>query len=156
MLFRSMRSRMKIPMFFAYDVVHGHRTVFPISLGLASSWDMGVVEKAARISGLEAAADKEAFERKWAEAEVERQKNYRNRALVEAYEAMLDVGLPCIIRPSFTLGGTGGGIAYTREEFFDIVEKGLDASPTAEVLIEESVLGWKEYEMEVVRDKADN
>ncbi|MDP8997751.1 MAG: carbamoyl-phosphate synthase large subunit, partial [Pseudomonadota bacterium] len=73
-----------------------------------------------------------------------------------AYEAMLDVGLPCIIRPSFTLGGTGGGIAYNREEFFDIVEKGLDASPTAEVLIEESVLGWKEYEMEVVRDTADN
>src|SRR5207344_856604 len=57
---------------------------------------------------------------------------------------------------SFTLGGTGGGIAYNREEFFDIVERGLDASPTAEVLIEESVLGWKEYEMEVVRDKDDN
>src|SRR5436189_91501 len=66
------------------------------------------------------------------------------------------IGLPCIIRPSFTLGGTGGGIAYNREEFFDIVESGLDASPTAEVLIEESVLGWKEYEMEVVRDKNDN
>ena len=69
---------------------------------------------------------------------------------------MLEIGLPCIIRPSFTLGGTGGGIAYNREEFFDIVERGLDASPTAEVLIEESVLGWKEYEMEVVRDKDDN
>ncbi len=103
-----------------------------------------------------AAADMEAFERQWAEGEAERQKNYRSRAMVEAFEAMLDVGLPCIIRPSFTLGGTGGGIAYNREEFFDIVEKGLDASPTAEVLIEESVLGWKEYEMEVVRDKADN
>ena len=69
---------------------------------------------------------------------------------------MIEIGLPCIIRPSFTLGGTGGGIAYKREEFFDIVERGLDASPTAEVLIEESVLGWKEYEMEVVRDKDDN
>src|SRR5437763_9503049 len=69
---------------------------------------------------------------------------------------MLEVGLPCIIRPSFTLGGTGGGIAYNREEFFNIVESGLDASPTAEVLIEESVLGWKEYEMEVVRDRDDN
>jgi carbamoyl-phosphate synthase large subunit len=98
----------------------------------------------------------EAFEKKWASDEAERQKNYRNRAMVEAFEAMLSIGLPCIIRPSFTLGGTGGGIAYTREEFFEIVEKGLDASPTAEVLIEESVLGWKEYEMEVVRDKADN
>ncbi|MCA3556545.1 carbamoyl-phosphate synthase large subunit, partial [Aestuariivirga sp.] len=97
-----------------------------------------------------------AFERQWAAQEPERQRNYRNRAMVEAFEAMLEVGLPCIIRPSFTLGGTGGGIAYNREEFFDIVEKGLDASPTAEVLIEESVLGWKEYEMEVVRDRADN
>ncbi|MFN4143630.1 carbamoyl-phosphate synthase large subunit [Aestuariivirga sp.] len=100
--------------------------------------------------------DLEAFERKWAAEEPERLRKYRNRAMVEAFEAMLEVGLPCIIRPSFTLGGTGGGIAYNREEFFDIVEKGLDASPTAEVLIEESVLGWKEYEMEVVRDKADN
>ncbi|MFO0994206.1 MAG: carbamoyl-phosphate synthase large subunit [Hyphomicrobiales bacterium] len=96
------------------------------------------------------------FEAEWAAAEPERLKKYRNRALVEAFEAMLEIGLPCIIRPSFTLGGTGGGIAYNREEFFDIVERGLDASPTAEVLIEESVLGWKEYEMEVVRDKDDN
>ncbi len=97
-----------------------------------------------------------AFEKQWTAEEPERLRKYRNRAMVEAFEAMLEVGLPCIIRPSFTLGGTGGGIAYNREEFFDIVEKGLDASPTAEVLIEESVLGWKEYEMEVVRDKADN
>lgn len=100
--------------------------------------------------------DLEAFEKSWAASEPERLRKYRNRAMVEAFEAMLEVGLPCIIRPSFTLGGTGGGIAYNREEFFDIVEKGLDASPTAEVLIEESVLGWKEYEMEVVRDTADN
>ena len=64
--------------------------------------------------------------------------------------------MPAIIRPSFTLGGTGGGVAYNREEFLEIVERGLDASPTCEVLIEESVLGWKEYEMEVVRDKDDN
>lgn len=97
-----------------------------------------------------------AFERDWAAREPERLKKYRNRALVEAFEAMLEIGLPCIIRPSFTLGGTGGGIAYNREEFFEIVESGLDASPTAEVLIEESVLGWKEYEMEVVRDRDDN
>ncbi|WP_373506162.1 carbamoyl-phosphate synthase large subunit [Aestuariivirga sp.] len=100
--------------------------------------------------------DLDAFEKLWAAEEPERMRKYRNRAMVEAFEAMLEVGLPCIIRPSFTLGGTGGGIAYNREEFFDIVEKGLDASPTAEVLIEESVLGWKEYEMEVVRDHADN
>ncbi|MEQ8823763.1 MAG: carbamoyl-phosphate synthase large subunit [Filomicrobium sp.] len=74
----------------------------------------------------------------------------------EAAEALDFIGLPTIIRPSFTLGGTGGGIAYNREEFFEIIERGLDASPTTQVLIEESVLGWKEYEMEVVRDKADN
>ncbi len=70
--------------------------------------------------------------------------------------ALEQVGLPAIIRPSFTLGGTGGGVAYNREEFVEIVTGGLDASPTTEVLIEESVLGWKEYEMEVVRDRNDN
>ncbi len=73
-----------------------------------------------------------------------------------AKEALKLVGLPAVIRPSFTLGGTGGGIAYNREEYFAIVQAGLEASPTNEVLIEESVLGWKEFEMEVVRDKADN
>ncbi|HUZ73668.1 MAG TPA: carbamoyl-phosphate synthase large subunit [Stellaceae bacterium] len=73
-----------------------------------------------------------------------------------AHEALKLVGLPAIIRPSFTLGGTGGGIAYNREEFEEIVRGGLRASPAHEVLIEESVLGWKEFEMEVVRDRADN
>ena len=77
-------------------------------------------------------------------------------SLEEALEGLARTGLPAIIRPSFTLGGTGGGIAYNREEFVEIVRKGLDASPTSEVLIEESLLGWKEYEMEVVRDRADN
>jgi len=76
--------------------------------------------------------------------------------VAEALEALKFVGLPTIIRPSFTMGGTGGGIAYNREEFLHIVGTGLDASPTTEVLIEESVLGWKEYEMEVVRDRNDN
>ena len=74
----------------------------------------------------------------------------------EALAGLEKVGLPAIIRPSFTLGGTGGGVAYNREEFIEIVRKGLDASPTTEVLIEESLLGWKEYEMEVVRDRKDN
>jgi len=77
-------------------------------------------------------------------------------SLEEALEALEFTGLPAIIRPSFTLGGTGGGVAYNREEFIETVRKGLDASPTTEVLIEESLLGWKEYEMEVVRDRADN
>ncbi len=74
----------------------------------------------------------------------------------EALQALEHVGLPAIVRPSFTLGGTGGGVAYNREEFVGIVERGLDASPARQVLVEESVLGWKEFEMEVVRDKADN
>jgi carbamoyl-phosphate synthase large subunit len=78
------------------------------------------------------------------------------RSLEEAVEALALVGLPAIIRPSFTLGGTGGGIAYNSEEFETIVTGGLRASPSHEVLIEESVVGWKEYEMEVVRDRADN
>jgi carbamoyl-phosphate synthase large subunit len=78
------------------------------------------------------------------------------RSLVEAVEVLKTVGLPAVIRPSFTLGGTGGGIAYNAQEFEDIVRGGLRASPVREVLIEESVLGWKEYEMEVVRDRADN
>ncbi|MBL8575339.1 MAG: carbamoyl-phosphate synthase large subunit, partial [Hyphomicrobiaceae bacterium] len=98
----------------------------------------------------------ETYDRDWNAGEPERRKRYIDKGLVEGLDALNHVGLPAIIRPSFTLGGTGGGIAYNREEFMEIVERGLDASPTTEVLIEESVLGWKEYEMEVVRDKADN
>lgn len=71
----------------------------------------------------------------------------------EALAVAAEVGYPCIIRPSFTMGGTGGGIAYNREEFEEICERGLDLSPTKELLIDESLIGWKEYEMEVVRDK---
>ena len=74
----------------------------------------------------------------------------------EAYKVLDQVGFPCIIRPSFTMGGTGGGIAYNREEFEEICNRGLDLSPTKELLIDESLIGWKEYEMEVVRDKKDN
>ncbi len=97
-----------------------------------------------------------AFEKKWLAGESERRKRYGEHALGQALIALAEVGLPAIIRPSFTMGGTGRRIAYNREEFLDIVERGIDASPTNEVLIEESVLGWKEYEMEVVRDKNDN
>ncbi|MCW9040731.1 MAG: carbamoyl-phosphate synthase large subunit, partial [Rhodospirillales bacterium] len=74
----------------------------------------------------------------------------------EAKQALEEIGLPLIIRPSFTLGGTGGGVAYNTEEYEQIVASGLAASPTHQVLVEESIIGWKEYEMEVVRDKADN
>ena len=97
-----------------------------------------------------------AFDADWARRDSERRRRYVEKGLIEALEAVQDIGLPAIIRPSFTLGGTGGGVAYNREEFIEIVERGLDASPTSEVLIEESVLGWKEYEMEVVRDHDDN
>src|ERR1700749_4678551 len=106
----------------------------------------------AKLSGEEL----EACERQWMLGENERRKRYQEHALGAALLALSDIGLPAIIRPSFTMGGTGGGIAYNKEEFLDIIERGLDASPTNEVLIEESVLGWKEFEMEVVRDKKDN
>lgn len=96
------------------------------------------------------------LETKWQLGATDRKQRYMAHAIGKAGEALDHVGLPAIIRPSFTLGGTGGGIAYNRSEFYEIIESGLDASPTTEVLIEESVLGWKEFEMEVVRDKKDN
>ena len=77
-------------------------------------------------------------------------------SMEEANAVLEKLGFPCIIRPSFTMGGTGGGIAYNREEFEEICARGLDLSPTKELLIDESLIGWKEYEMEVVRDKKDN
>ncbi|MAY41996.1 MULTISPECIES: carbamoyl-phosphate synthase large subunit [unclassified Neptuniibacter] len=77
-------------------------------------------------------------------------------SMEEALQVQAQLGFPCIIRPSFTMGGTGGGIAYNKEEFMEICERGLDLSPTTELLIDESLIGWKEYEMEVVRDKNDN
>ncbi len=93
---------------------------------------------------------------RWIKSAFESPRSSIAHTIEEALAGLEKVGLPTIIRPSFTLGGTGGGIAYNKEEFLAIVENGLDASPVTEVLIEESVLGWKEYEMEVVRDKADN
>src|SRR3982075_986024 len=87
---------------------------------------------------------------------LETPRSVQTKTRPDALRALDDIGLPAIIRPSFTMGGTGGGIAYTKAEFIEIVERGIDASPTDEVLIEESVLGWKEFEMEVVRDKKDN
>ncbi|TGV65561.1 carbamoyl phosphate synthase large subunit, partial [Mesorhizobium sp. M00.F.Ca.ET.149.01.1.1] len=110
--------------------------------------------KAENPENLDAALD--ALETRWNLGEGDRKQRYISHGMAIAAQALDHVGLPAIIRPSFTMGGTGGGIAYNRAEFYDIVQSGLDASPTTEVLIEESVLGWKEYEMEVVRDKADN
>ncbi|WP_018428898.1 carbamoyl-phosphate synthase large subunit [Hoeflea sp. 108] len=110
--------------------------------------------KAENPENLDAALD--ALETQWNLGEGDRKQRYINHGMAIGAQALDHVGLPAIIRPSFTMGGTGGGIAFNRQEFFDIVQSGLDASPTTEVLIEESVLGWKEYEMEVVRDRADN
>ncbi|HEY0440443.1 MAG TPA: carbamoyl-phosphate synthase large subunit, partial [Xanthobacteraceae bacterium] len=111
---------------------------------------------ALKVPAAEKARRRAEHQRDWAAHEDDRRKRYVHRALGEALLALAEIGLPAIIRPSYTLAGTGGGIAYDLDEFISIVLQGLEASPTNEVLIEESVLGWKEYEMEVVRDKADN
>ncbi|MEF2073311.1 carbamoyl-phosphate synthase large subunit [Consotaella aegiceratis] len=113
-------------------------------------------ELKSRLSGGDLDAALDTLENEWNLGESDRKQRYMSHAMALAATALDTIGLPAIIRPSFTLGGTGGGIAYNRSEFFEIVERGLDASPTTEVLVEESVLGWKEYEMEVVRDNADN
>ena len=105
---------------------------------------------------IDKAEDRELFRDAMARIGLECARSVLARAPADARDALEEIGLPAIVRPSFTLGGTGGGVAYNREQFADIVRRGLDASPTDEVLIEESVLGWKEYEMEVVRDRADN
>ncbi len=118
--------------------------------------DFGVEMIGARAEAIDKAEDRLLFRKAMDKIGLESPRSRMAHDLTEATEALEFVGLPAIIRPSFTLGGTGGGIAYNREEFLQIVERGLDASPTTEVLVEESVLGWKEYEMEVVRDKDDN
>jgi carbamoyl-phosphate synthase large subunit len=102
------------------------------------------------------AEDRDLFAAAMANIGLETPKGAVAQSIDEARAILDDIGLPLIIRPSFTLGGTGGGVAYNREEFDQVVKGGLDASPVSEVLIEESVLGWKEYEMEVIRDRADN
>jgi carbamoyl-phosphate synthase large subunit len=102
------------------------------------------------------AEDRELFRNAMASIGLEMPKSAVARSPAEAAAALGQVGLPAIIRPSYTLGGWGGGVAYNREEFDQVVAAGLDASPIGEILVEESVLGWKEYEMEVVRDRADN
>src|SRR6202522_918762 len=110
----------------------------------------------AKADVIDRAEDRLKFRDAMAEIGIESPRSAIAHSLEEARAALAMTGLPSVIRPSFTLGGTGGGIAYNREEFEQIVTGGLEASPTTEVLIEESVLGWKEFEMEVVRDRADN
>ena len=110
----------------------------------------------ATLQAIDKAEDREQFRDAMQRIGLECARGVAVHTLTEARSALDAIGLPAIIRPSFTLGGTGGGIAYNREQFKDIVRRGLDASPVTEVLVEESLLGWKEYEMEVVRDRADN
>jgi len=117
---------------------------------------LGVTMIGADAAAIEKAEDRLKFREAMDAIGLESPRSAIAHSLDDALAALDQLGLPAIIRPSFTLGGTGGGIAYNREEFTRIVLGGLDASPTREVLIEESVLGWKEYEMEVVRDRADN
>ena len=137
----------------------GGQTALNTSLKLAEA---GVLEKygceliGAKAEVIDKAEDRQKFRDAMAKIGIESPKSEIAHTMPEAWDALKIVGLPCVIRPSFTLGGTGGGIAYNREEFEQIVSAGLAASMTSEVLVEESVLGWKEFEMEVVRDRADN
>src|SRR6187397_902309 len=122
----------------------------------------GVLEKygveliAASREAIDMAEDRELFRNAMRDIGLECPRSRVAHSLEEALAIQAEIGFPTVIRPSFTLGGSGGGIAYNREEFEQIVARGLDASPTSEVLLEESVIGWKEFEMEVVRDRADN
>src|SRR5690242_1463186 len=137
----------------------GAQTALNCALELA---DHGVLEKhgveliGASRDAIRMAEDRELFRNAMDEIGLESPKSAIARTLEEAREGQAALGFPCIVRPSFTLGGTGGGIAYNVEEFERIVARGLELSPVHEVLIDESVLGWKEFEMEVVRDRADN
>ncbi|MGK9170292.1 carbamoyl-phosphate synthase large subunit [Inquilinus limosus] len=137
----------------------GGQTALNTAMALAEDGTLdrlGIELIGAKRESIEKAEDRAKFREAMDAIGLESPKSAVVHSLDEALQALPNVGLPAIIRPSFTLGGTGGGIAYNRVEFEEIVRSGLAASPTREVLIEESVLGWKEYEMEVVRDRADN
>jgi carbamoyl-phosphate synthase large subunit len=137
----------------------GGQTALNCALDLARE---GVLEKynveliAASRQAIDMAEDRELFRKAMREIGLEVPRARIAHSMEEALAVQAEIGYPTVIRPSFTLGGSGGGIAYNREEFEEIVARGLDASPTNEVLLEESVLGWKEFEMEVVRDHNDN
>ncbi|MFZ3334658.1 MAG: carbamoyl-phosphate synthase large subunit, partial [Xanthobacteraceae bacterium] len=153
------KERYAVPGGFALLPTMGGQTALNTALSLRK---MGVLEKfdvtmiGATADAIDKAEDRKLFREAMTKIGLATPRSHQIKTLIQALEALEDIGLPAIIRPSFTLGGTGGGIAYNKAEFIEIVEGGIDASPTSEVLIEESVLGWKEYEMEVVRDKNDN
>jgi carbamoyl-phosphate synthase large subunit len=137
----------------------GGQTALNCALDLARE---GVLEKygvemiGASRAAIDKAEDREKFKNAMKHIGLACPRSSLAHSMEEALQVQAGIGFPVVIRPSFTLGGTGGGIAYNREEFVAICERGLDASPTQELLIEESVLGWKEFEMEVVRDRRDN
>ena len=137
----------------------GGQTALNTALALDASGVLaryGVEMIGARAEVIDKAEDRQKFRDAMDHLGLESPKSKAAHSMEEALEGLEYVGLPAIVRPSFTLAGTGGGIAYNLGEFKEIVAHGLEISPTTEVLIEESVLGWKEYEMEDVRDKADN
>ena len=137
----------------------GGQTALNCALDLARE---GILEKfgvrmiGATSEAIDKAEDRQKFDRAMKAIGLETPRSAIAHSMEEALQVVDGVGFPCIIRPSFTMGGSGGGIAYNREEFEEICERGLFLSPTKELLIDESLIGWKEYEMEVVRDRADN
>ncbi len=137
----------------------GGQTALNCALDLAKH---GVLEQfgveliGANADAIDKAEDRERFDRAMKSIGLDTPRSSIAHSIEEAMQVLDRVGFPCIIRPSFTLGGSGGGIAYNREEFVEICTRGLDLSPTKELLIDESLIGWKEYEMEVVRDRKDN
>ena len=137
----------------------GGQTALNCALDLASN---GVLEKykvemiGASREAIDKAEDREKFKRAMTRIGLGSARSAIAHSMEEAQQVQAGLGFPVIIRPSFTMGGTGGGIAYNQEEFADICKRGLEASPTSELLIEESLIGWKEFEMEVVRDRKDN
>ncbi|HDR1844778.1 TPA: carbamoyl-phosphate synthase large subunit [Pasteurella multocida] len=137
----------------------GGQTALNCALDLSKN---GVLKKynveliGAKEDAIDKAEDRGRFKEAMEKIGLSTPKSFVCHTLEEAWAVQAEVGFPTLIRPSFTMGGSGGGIAYNKDEFYAICERGFDASPTHELLIEQSVLGWKEYEMEVVRDKADN
>ncbi len=137
----------------------GGQTALNCAIELAKR---GVLEKynveliGANIDAIKKAEDRQLFQNAMDKIGLETPRNTIVKTFEAAMAALDDIGLPAIIRPSFTMGGAGGGVAYTKEQYEQIVESGLSASPTHEILIDESIIGWKEFEMEVVRDKSDN
>ena len=122
--------------------------------GILSKYEVELI--GASCEAIDKAEDRELFDKAMKKIGLETPRHGMAHDMSQAHKALEEIGFPCIIRPSFTLGGSGGGIAYNKEEFDEICERGLELSPTSELLIDESLIGWKEFELEVVRDKKDN